>query len=140
MERFMRSWKLLLPLLASTLCLAQQPDRIATIDSNHMVALQNHISPLAQSRYEQGLIDPFRPLNVTMMFTPTTAQQAALRELIEEQQDPGSASFHRWLTPEQYADHFGLSQNDIKRITAWLRSQGFKLVYVARGRDAITFS
>jgi hypothetical protein len=141
MEHFMRSWKLLLPLLASTLCLAQQPDRIAaTIDSSHMVALQNHVSPFAQSRYEQGLIDPSRPLNVTMMFTPTVAQQAALRELLEKQQDPASANFHRWLTPEQYADRFGLSQNDINRITAWLQSQGFKMVYVARGRDALTFS
>jgi len=136
----MRSWKLLLPLLASTLCLAQQPDRVAaTIDSSHMVALQNHVSPFAQSRYEQGLIDPSRPLNVTMMFTPTVTQQAALRELLEKQQDPGSSNFHKWLTPEQYADRFGLSQNDINRITAWLQSQGFKMVYVPRGRDAITF-
>jgi hypothetical protein len=137
----MRSWKLLLPLLASTLCFAQQPDRVAgPIDPSHMVALQNHVPPLAQSRYEQGLIDPSRPLNVTMMFTATAEQQAALRELLEKQQDPESANFHKWLTPEQYADRFGLSQNDINRITAWLQSQGFKVVYIARGRDAVTFS
>ncbi len=137
----MRSWKLLLPLLASTLCFAQQPDRITTaIDSSHMVTLQNHVPPLAQSRYEQGLIDPSRPLNVSMLFTPTAGQQAALRELLEEQQNPESANFHRWLTPEQYADRFGLNQNDINRITEWLQSQGFKVVGVARGRDAVTFS
>jgi hypothetical protein len=136
----MRSLKLLLPLLASTLCFAGQADRITgPIDSSQMVALQNHVSPLAQSKYEQGLIDPSRPLNVTMMFTPTAAQQAALGELLEEQQDPGSANFHRWLTPERYAERFGLSQNDISRVKAWLQSQGFNVVHVARGRDAITF-
>jgi len=137
----MRSWKLLLPLLASTLCFASQADRITgPIDSSQMVALRNHVSPLAQTTNERGLIDPSRSLNVTMMFTPTAAQQAALQKLLEEQQDPESATFHKWLTPEQYADRFGLSQSDINRVTAWLQSQGFKLVYVARGRDAITFS
>jgi subtilase family serine protease len=137
----MRAWKLLLPLLASTLCFAQQPDRITgPINSSQMVALQNHISPLAQPRYELGLIDPSSPLNVTMLFTQTAAQQAELQNLLEEQQDPKSANFHKWLTPEQYAGRFGLSQNDINRVTAWLQSQGFNLVYVARGHDAITFS
>ncbi len=137
----MRFWKLLLPLLASTLCFAQQPDRIAAnIDSSHMVTLQNHVSPFAQSKYEQGMIDPSRRLNVTMMFTATSDQQAALRELLEEQQDPESANFRRWLTPEQYADRFGLSRNDINKITAWLQAQGLKVVYIARGRDAVTFS
>jgi hypothetical protein len=137
----MRAWKLLLSLLASTLCFAQQPDRIAApINSAQMVALQNHVSPLAQSRYELGLIDPSSPLNVTMLFTHTAVQQGQLQKLLQEQQDPKSANFHRWLTPEQYADRFGLSENDINRVTAWLQSQGFKLVYVARGRDAVTFS
>jgi Pro-kumamolisin, activation domain len=137
----MRSWKLLLPLLASTLCLAQQPDRItAPINSSQMVALRNHVSPLAQPRFQQGLIEPSRPLNVTMLFTPTAEQQGKLQKLLDEQQDHESANFHKWLTPEQYADRFGLSQNDINSVTAWLQSQGFKVVYVARGRDAITFS
>src|SRR5580693_3757229 len=117
----MRSWKLLLPLLASTLCLAQQPDRItAPINSSQMVALRNHVSPLAQPRFQQGLIEPSRPLNVTMLFTPTAEQQGKLQKLLDEQQDHESANFHKWLTPEQYADRFGLSQNDINSVTAWL--------------------
>ncbi|MFZ0868179.1 MAG: protease pro-enzyme activation domain-containing protein [Candidatus Sulfotelmatobacter sp.] len=137
----MRSLKLLLPLLASTVCFAGQTDRIpGAIDSSEMVTLQNHVSPFAQLRYEQGLIEPSRPLNVTMMFTHTAEQQGALQKLLGEQQDPESANFHRWLTPEQYAEQFGLSKNDINRVTAWLQSQGFRVVYVARGRDAVTFS
>ncbi|MGA2644671.1 MAG: protease pro-enzyme activation domain-containing protein, partial [Candidatus Sulfotelmatobacter sp.] len=137
----MRSWKFLLPLLASSLCFAAQPDRITgPIDSSQMVALRNHVSPLAQSRNEQGLIEPGYPLNITMLFTPTAAQQAALQKLLADQQNPKSAKFHQWLSPEQYAERFGLSTNDIDKITAWLESQGFKVVHVARGRDSLAFS
>src|SRR5580700_12171618 len=105
----MRFLKVLLPLVASTLCFAAQSDRIAgTIDSGQMVMLRNHVSPLAQPRYEQGLIDSSYRLSITMLFTPTALQQAALQKLLAEQQDPKSVNFHKWLTPEQYADRFGL--------------------------------
>jgi hypothetical protein len=137
----MRFLKVLLPLVASTLCFAAQSDRIAgTIDSGQMVMLRNHVSPLAQPRYEQGLIDSSYRLSITMLFTPTALQQAALQKLLAEQQDPKSVNFHKWLTPEQYADRFGLNSNDIDKITAWLRSQGFKVVYTARGRDSVSFT
>ncbi|MGA9389066.1 MAG: protease pro-enzyme activation domain-containing protein [Candidatus Sulfotelmatobacter sp.] len=137
----MRFWKFLLPLLASSLCFAAPPDRITgPIDSSQMVMLRNHVSPFAQSRNDQGLIEPGYSLNITMLFTQTPAQQAALQKLLADQQNPKSAKFHQWLSPEQYAERFGLSTNDIDKITAWLASQGFKVVYVARGRDSLTFS
>jgi subtilase family serine protease len=137
----MRFLKFLLPLLISTLCFAAQPDRIAgPIDSSQMVAVPNHVSPLAQPLYEKGLLDSSTPLRVTMLFTPTADQQTALQKLLADQQNPKSPSFHKWLTPEQFADRFGLSQNDIDKVTAWLQSQGLQITYVARGRDSISFS
>lgn len=137
----MRFCQFLLPLIASTLCFAAQQDRITgPIDSSQMVVLQNHVSPLAQSRYVQGLIDSSTPLRITMLFTPTAPQQSALQKLLADQQNPKSASFHKWLTPEQFADRFGLSQNDVDMVTAWLESQGLKVTYVARGRDSVSFS
>jgi hypothetical protein len=137
----MRFWKFLLPLLISTLCFAAQPDRITgPIDSSQMVAVPSHVSPLAQPLYEKGLLDSATPLRITMLFTPTAAQHSALQKLLADQQDPKSASFHKWLTPEQFADRFGLSQNDIDKVTAWLESQSLKITYVARGRDSVSFS
>jgi len=40
------------------------------------------------------------------------AQQAALEQLLKEQQDPASPNYHNWLTPETYADRFGASAAD----------------------------
>jgi len=47
----MRSWKFFLPLLATSLCFATQPDRITSpIDSSQMVPLQGNVRGLVQPR------------------------------------------------------------------------------------------
>ncbi|MGO8794178.1 MAG: protease pro-enzyme activation domain-containing protein [Candidatus Sulfotelmatobacter sp.] len=138
-----RHWKFfLLPFLVSSLCFAEQPDRIAgTIDSSQMVALVGQIQKRAKPKYDQGRLSGSFHLNqVTLLTLPTQAQQQALRLLVAEQQDPKSPNFHKWITPEQYADRFGLSPNDVKNISAWLQSQGLTVVSVARGRNWIVFS
>jgi Pro-kumamolisin, activation domain len=117
-------------------------DRVAgTVDSAHMVQLPHGVPLKAKAEFDQGIVETSFPLNhVTMFAVPSASQQKALDQLLAQQQDKKSASHHKWLTPEQYADRFGLSQNDISRITAWLKSQGLKVLSVARGRDFIVFS
>jgi subtilase family serine protease len=136
----MRFCKLLLPLLVSSLAFAAQPDRITgPIDSSQTVTLAGHVAPQAQPQYDQGPVEASYPLTVTMLLMPTASQDRALQELLSEQQDNRSPSFHKWLSPEKFADRFSLNRGDIGRITSWLTSQGFTIVYVARGRDFITF-
>jgi subtilase family serine protease len=138
----MQFWKLAVPLLATTLCFAAQSDRITTpIDSSQTVTLPGHVSRNAKPQYDQGPVAPSFQLNhVTLLTLPTPSQQQALRLLVAEQQDPKSPNYHKWLTPDQYADRFGLSQNDVAKISAWLTSQGFTVVSLARGRNWIVFS
>ncbi len=99
------------------------------------------VHPLAQARYDQGPVDPaFRLGHIQMMFQQTASQRAALDRLLAAQRDPASPEFHQWLTPEQYADRFGLGPADLARATAWLKSAGFTIEYTARARDWIAFS
>ena len=121
---------------------AAQPDRIvAPIDTNNTVALKGNVHPKAQPQYDQGPVDPSMKLPyITMSTKPTAKQQADLKRFLKEQQDPLSPNYRKGLTPEQYADRFGLSQRDIDAITHWLLSQGFAIVQVARGRDWIAFT
>ncbi len=141
----MRLVKLVLLVLAiasvfSALSYAEAPDRIVgAIDSANMVELKGHVSPMARPEFDQGPVEPSHALQVTAMFMPTAAQQQALNKLLAAQQDPRSASFHKWLTPEQYGERFGLSQSDLGKIKAWVEGQGFKVTYVARGRDFLSF-
>jgi subtilase family serine protease len=138
----MRSLKLLLPLLASTLCFAGQADRInGPIDSSQMIRLPGHADPRALPQYDQGSIEPsFKFGYVTMLFTPSAAQTKALDEFLVEQQDPASPNYHKWLTPEQFRARFGMTANDMEKVTGWLKSQGFRIVSVARGGQFVVLA
>jgi len=138
----MRPWKLLLPLLASTLCFAIPSDRVVgPIDSSQMVAISGNMHALAQPRFDLGLTDSSKVLNgVTLAFRPSAAQQADLDNLLAQQQDRSSPNYHKWLTPAQFADRFGMTRNDIARVQSWLESQGLKVSSVANSRNLISFN
>jgi Pro-kumamolisin, activation domain/Bacterial Ig-like domain (group 3) len=138
----MRSWKFLLPLLASSLCFAAQPDRITgAIDSNARVALAHSLHAEAQPQYDQGTVAPSYKLGyMTLVMAPSATQQKALNLLLTQQQDRTSPNYHKWMSPAQYADNFGLTQNDIQKLTAWLKSEGFVVQSVGGGRNTVVFS
>jgi len=121
---------------------AVQPDRITgLVDSSQIATLPGHVHRKAKPQYDQGRVETsFQLSQVTLLTLPSPSQQKALSLLVAEQQNPSSANYRKWLTPEQYADRFGLSQNDVQRISAWLKSQGLSVVSVARGRNWIVFS
>jgi subtilase family serine protease len=129
-------------LIFSTLSFAAAPDRItASIDSSRTIALAKSLHPKAQPQYDQGAVDPSRQLSyITLLMAPSASQQKALNQLLAQQQDPKSPNYHKWLSPQQYADRFGLSQNDLNKITTWLRSQGFQILSTGGGRNSVAFS
>ncbi len=116
-------------------------DRIVeAIDDENASPLQNNISPKARPEFDHGRVQDSLQLDrITIVFKPTRAQQDGLSALLLRQQDPGSVDYHKWLTPEQYAEQFGLSQNDFKKIAAWLERHGLRIVDAARGRTWIAF-
>jgi uncharacterized protein (TIGR03437 family) len=126
---------------SSTFVFAQQ-DRISSrIDERPTVIVHGSVHANAQPQYDDGPVDPSLELDpVTLLFKPSPSQQTDLDRFLGEQQDPGSPNYHKWLTPEEYADRFGISQNDIARIAVWLRSKGLSVQTTARGRGWMTFS
>jgi hypothetical protein len=129
-------------LILSTLGFAAAPDRIAeAVLSSQTVTLAKSLHPKAQSQYDLGPAEPSRLLSyITLLMAPSASQQKALDRLLAQQQDPKSSNYHKWLTPQQYADRFGLSQNDLGRVITWLASQGFQILSVGGGRDSVVFS
>ena len=136
----MRSWKLLLPLLAPSLCFAVQLDRVTgPIDSSQRIAVRGNVHGLAQSRLDLGRADGSELIRgITLAFRPSAAQQKDLDNLLAQQQDRSSPKYHKWLTPAQFADRFGMTPADINRVTAWLESQGFTVTSVANSRNQIS--
>ncbi len=134
---------LVLASLLSTLSYAAAPDRISgALNSGQTVPLEGNVHHLAQPEFDQGPVDPAMHLGtITLATVPTAAQQKAINQLLAQQQDREIArTTTKWITPEQYADRFGLSQNDMQQMAAWLKSKGFTMIQQARSRNWISFT
>ena len=132
-----------LPFLCASLApLSAQRNRLpARIDSSRTVALRGRVHPKARAENDHGKVEnSFQVPGITLLLKTSASQQADLQQLLKQQQDPSSPNYHQWLTPEQYADRFGISSSDVAKITAWLQSQGFVVSNTARSRAWITFS
>jgi subtilase family serine protease len=125
----------------STLSFGVQPDRIVSpLTSGQVVPLRGNVHGMARAQFDQGRVDAATLMSgVSLVFKPSAAQQSDLNKLLAQQQDPSSPKYHKWLTPAQFADRFGLSRNDIGKVTDWLQSQGLTVTRVANGRNQIFF-
>lgn len=116
-------------------------DRIPNeINASQMVRVKGNVHGLAQPLSDLGRADSGKMLHqVTLVFHPSPAQQQDLNHLLAEQQDRTSPNYHKWLTPAQFADRFGMSHADVQRVTSWLQSQGFAVTSASNSRNEISF-
>jgi subtilase family serine protease len=66
--------------------------------------------------------------------------QASLSRLLAEQQDPSSARYQAWLTPEQFRGRFAPAQSSVRDVSGWLQAEGFDLLSVPHNRLFVTAS
>jgi subtilase family serine protease len=125
----------------SSVSFAVKPDRITRdIDPSQSVAVKGNVPGLARPNFDLGRADSSKLIQgVTLVFHPSAAQQQDLENLLAQQQDRSSPNYHKWLTPAQFADRFGMTRADIQRVVAWLQSQGFAVTSVANNRNEISF-
>jgi subtilase family serine protease len=121
---------------------AAVPARITqAIDETQLVRLKGNVHPLARPEFDQGIVPDATPMKRMMLVLQRSPQQeAALRQLMDEQLSKDSPNFHKWLTPQQFGQQFGPADADIQTITDWLTRQGFQQIKVGTGRTAIEFS
>jgi subtilase family serine protease len=117
-------------------------DRIrGNIETTSTVVVRGNVHPLTAVRHDRGVVsDSFRLEHVTMMFKSSPEQEQELEALLARQRDPASPDFHRWLSPEEFSQRFGLTSNDVGSVASWLQAQGFTIDGAGRGGRSITFS
>jgi len=120
---------------------AQTPNRITqAVDTAQVQALPHHLPQWANAANHTGPTAPDLKLEqMTLVLARSPQQEAALTQLLADQQNPASPSYHQWLTPQEMGDRFGLSDQDIAAITGWLQSQGLHVNWVAPSRIFIGF-
>jgi subtilase family serine protease len=112
-----------------------------TIDDGKLWRMSGNVHPQARTELDRGAVNGSMGMEGMMLvFRPTVEQQRSLETVLEEQLDASSPNYHKWLTPEQYADRFGVSAGDVARTANWLRRQGFTSVTPARSRTWVSFN
>ena len=110
------------------------------LDESRLTTLKGNTHPLARPLFDLGTAPASLPMErMLLVLKRSPEQEAALRKLLDDQQDKGSPSYHKWLTPEQFGKNFGPSDSDIQAITSWLQSHGFQ-VGTTKGRSVLEFS
>jgi len=111
------------------------------VDGTRLTVLYGNTHPLARPEFDQGTAPATLPMQrMLLVLTRSPEQESALRTLLDSQQDKASPDYHKWLTPEQFGTRFGPADSDVQKVTAWLRSCGFQVAALSKGRTTIEFS
>jgi subtilase family serine protease len=120
---------------------AAVPTRIGAINDEDRVVLSQGVSPRLAKAADLGAAPASQPLvSMSLRFAMTGAQQIDLTQLLTNLQNPASASYHQWLSPEQFGAQFGMASSDIAQVQNWLQSEGLTVTEVSHGGQFIRFS
>jgi subtilase family serine protease len=89
------------------------------------IPLSGTVSPEALKLPTYGALPATQTLLLQIWFKPRNQEQ--LSALLAGQQDPNSPQYHKWLTPQEYAGRFGVTQPEFNQVSDWLRSEGFQV-------------
>ena len=120
------------PALAAAQPLYDDLVRVAVPGSVHPTLAR--LAPVAQ-------VDPDLAMDrMLFVLKMSPDAKAQLDQLLRDQQDPGSPSFHQWLTPDDFGTRFGPSQAQLAAATQWLAQQGFTVNAVTHSGLTVEFS
>jgi subtilase family serine protease len=111
------------------------------IDDSQRITLKGNTHPLAQAQYDQGALDASAPAgHVLLVLKRSDTQESALKQMIADQHNPSSPSFHKWLKPGDFGKTYGVGDSDLEAVKAWLQSKGFSINKINAGKTVIDFS
>jgi len=136
----------LLPLLAGLLMAgpytagAQESDAARLVTEQAAAGRKFHSSSKSSRQVPATSQSKVTLERMLLLLQPTAAQQQSLDDLLSAQVTPESASFHKWLTPAEFASRFAVSATDAATVVAWLRGQGFTVAALPESRGWVEFS
>jgi subtilase family serine protease len=126
------------PSLAGVTPHARITKKINDVDRVKLVG--NRLAEL-DSSIDKGAVDGNLLLKNMMLVLNSSQEQLAALELYSKaQQTPGATEYHRWLTPQEFASHFGVASQDLSVIRNYLISHGFSIDEIQAGGRSLTFS
>ncbi len=108
------------------------------IDEAQLVSVKGTVHRLANAANDRGAAPDGMSLGrIHLVMKRSAAQEADLQQLIQDMHTPGTAAYHKWLTPDQFGQRFGPSDADVATLTAWLGKHGLSVSKVLAGRQVL---
>lgn len=111
------------------------------ISESDTVTLTGNTRPEANAANDRGSVAAdFAMDHMLLQLRRPEEREHALDKYLDELEDPKSPSYHHWLTAQQIGERYGLGQQDLATITAWLKARGFTINQVYSNNMVIEFS
>jgi len=111
------------------------------VDDQVRVTLKGNVHPLAQAQFDRGAVpDSFPAQRVFVVLQRSPERESALQQFLQDVHRKGSASYHKWLTPQKFGELYGPDDSEISAVTKWLQGHGLEVSRVTKGKTSIEFS
>ena len=91
---------------------------VSAVNEAKLTVLAGNTRPEANAANDQGSVDGSMPMqHMLLQLKRTPEREAALTQLIDDLHNPQSESFHQWLTPQEFAAHYGVASEDVATVT-----------------------
>ena len=142
--RFVGNFSLLILMSWGNLARAQSISQVrivGQIKNEERVTLPNTAPALVKRSVDTGRMNGGQNLGrMILQLSPTPDQEQAAAQLVSDLHDPSSPMFHKWLTPAQFGQSYGVAIEDATKVQTWLEQQGFTVHELAQSRRFIVFS
>jgi kumamolisin len=119
--------------LAALVCFFFAPDHLNPF--SRTVALQGHTPSVVN---EAELVSHANPGDVqTVVIGLALKNEADLEKLIDEQDDPNSPNYQKYLTTDEFKATYSPDQADVDAVTTWATGAGLTVVDVSDNRTLI---
>ncbi|CAN5434223.1 hypothetical protein BH10ACI4_BH10ACI4_27830 [soil metagenome] len=103
-------------------------------------SVEELVADTVDTAIDSGAVPASQPMTVTLRIAATPRRVAALDQFLAAVTTASSPSYHKWLTPQQYAAAYGATDDQLTSLTAWAQSQGLSVAGVSAAKTRMTLS
>jgi len=111
------------------------------IKNEERIPLKGTTSPLIAKSLDTGRMSRGQNLGrMLLLLSPTEEQVGAADQLIGDLHDASSPNYHKWLSPAEFGQRFGVADSDAVQVQHWLEGRGLTVHEVSQSKRFIVFS
>ncbi|WP_353061955.1 Ig-like domain repeat protein [Tunturibacter psychrotolerans] len=112
------------------------------VDERVLVTLVGNTHRAARdAANDRGAVEAnFAMPHMLLQLKRSPEQEAALQKVMEQMQTPGSASYHSWMSEQEFDEQYGVNRGDLTKVTTWLQGHGFTIGGITPDGMVVDFS